>query len=150
MNDRIKSSNVYKNVVSDQIVFVPWLLTCNLSCIIHHSLTTVSFISDPLSCHWYEFNSVAPGRWVCSFKSIIFKLILGIDSNDGKSTSLLVMVWCYQAFTSAPVGAPLQWSCLVGSAVLTPLFQGTGKKYRILTPLFREHRILTKGSTRKK
>ena len=47
-------------------------------------------------------------------------------------------------------GAPLQWSWLVGSAVLTPLLQGTGKKYRILTPLFREHRILTKGSTRKK
>ena len=49
-----------------------------------------------------------------------------------------------------PGGAPLQWSWLVGSAVLTPLFQGTGKKYRILTPLFREHRILTKGFTRKK
>ena len=49
----------------------------------------------------------------------------------------------------SPGGAPLQWSWLVGSAVLTPLFQGTGKKYRILTPLFREHRILTKGSTRK-
>ena len=49
-----------------------------------------------------------------------------------------------------PGGAPLQWSWLVGSAVLNPVFQGTGKKYRILTPLFREHRILTKGSTRKK
>ena len=53
-------------------------------------------------------------------------------------------------FASESRGAPLQWSWLVGSAVLTPLFQGTGKKYRILTPLFREHRILTKGSTRKK
>ena len=37
---------------------------------------------------------------------------------------------------SFPGGAPLQWSWLVGSAVLTPLFQGTGKKYRILTPFW--------------
>ena len=58
--------------------------------------------------------------------------------------------WPVSKPVKTPGGAPLQWSWLVGSAVLTPLFQGTGKKYRILTPLFREHRILTKGSTRKK
>ena len=90
----------------------------------------------------------------------MFETILTAKNTDHNSLSIRTQ---WHTWTDEPVscnmfntrknpgwGAPLQWSWSVGSAVLTPLFQGTGKKYRILTPLFREHRILTKGSTRKK
>ena len=90
-------------------------------------------------CAWAQ-EFVPPSWWWCS----LLAPHQGVVRGDNIYFAFTNLAW------PPGGGAPLQWSWLVGSAVLTPLFQGTGKKYRILTPLFREHRILTKGSTRKK
>ena len=77
--------------------------------IVKYGVSFISSMYDPLS----TFNSLAPERPGCHFKTAIFHLVLLIsiftssndnvlrwmpwDLTDGKSTLIQVMAWCCQA-----------------------------------------------------